>query len=210
MTKTPKKRALQTQPAGGRAGKMGEVRIIGGDWRGRKLPVRSAEGLRPTSDRVRETLFNWLQFEIPGARCLDVFAGSGALGLEALSRGADKVTLLEWAPANAKQLQANVKTLQAERAQVVQTDSLQWLAQPAEEAFDVVFLDPPFNQGLMQPAIDRLFQNGYVESDRAWLYLEQEKSLAWPSLPEGWRCFREKSTSEVRFSLWRYDATATS
>ncbi len=180
---------------------MGEVRIIGGDWRGRKLPVLTAEGLRPTSDRVRETLFNWLQFEVPGASCLDVFAGSGALGFEALSRGAKQVTFLELAASNAKQLKTNLATLKADQAEVVQTDSLQWLSQPAGQAFEVIFLDPPFHQGLMQPAVDLLFKNGYAD-DSSWLYIEQEKQLDWPQLPEGWVCHREKTTSQVRFGLW--------
>lgn len=180
---------------------MGEVRIIGGDWRGRKLPVLTAEGLRPTSDRVRETLFNWLQFETPGASCLDVFSGSGALGFEALSRGAKQVIFLELAAANAKQLKTNLSTLKADQAEVVQADSLQWLAQPANQVFDVIFLDPPFHQGLMQPAVDLLFKNGYA-NDRSWLYIEQEKQLDWPKLPDGWVCHREKTTSQVRFGLW--------
>ncbi|MDG6773911.1 16S rRNA (guanine(966)-N(2))-methyltransferase RsmD [Thiomicrorhabdus sp. ZW0627] len=180
---------------------MGEVRIIGGDWRGRKLPVLTAEGLRPTSDRVRETLFNWLQFEVPGASCLDVFAGSGALGFEALSRGAKQVTFLELAASNAKQLKTNLATLKADQAEVVQTDSLLWLSQTTGQAFEVIFLDPPFHQGLMQPAVDLLFKNGYAD-DSSWLYIEQEKQLDWPQLPEGWVCHREKTTSQVRFGLW--------
>lgn len=183
---------------------VGEVRIIGGDFRGRKLPVRQVDGLRPTSDRIRETLFNWLQFEVPGANCLDVFSGSGALGFEALSRGAASVICLELSSQNAEQLKANRNQLQVEKLQVIQTDSLVWLAKPAEKAFDVVFLDPPFHQGLMQQSIDKLFQNGYV-SKSSWLYLEQEKTLSWPQLPDGWQCHREKTTSQVRLGLWRFE-----
>lgn len=181
---------------------LGEVRIIGGDWRGRKLPVLTAQGLRPTSDRVRETLFNWLQFEIAGAACLDVFAGSGALGFEALSRGAKSCVFLELGADNAAQLRANATRLGTNSAEMVLTDSLQWLAQPASQAFDVVFLDPPFNQGLMQPAVELLFKNGWLQTEQAWLYLEQEKNLPWPTLPEGWVCHREKTTSQVRFGLF--------
>ena len=183
------------------ANKLGEVRIIGGDWRGRKLPVLNAEGLRPTSDRVRETLFNWLQFEIPGAKCLDVFAGSGALSFEALSRGAKQATLLELGSANATQLKQNLQTLNVSNASVEQVDSLQWLAQMAKEPFDMVFLDPPFHKEFMQNAVDLLFNNGYL-SDQAWLYLEQEKQIDWPVLPDGWVCHREKTTSQVRFGLF--------
>lgn len=181
---------------------MGEVRIIGGDWRGRKLPVLMAEGLRPTSDRVRETLFNWLQFDVAGAHCLDLFAGSGALGFEALSRGAKSVTFLELSMPVAQQLKTNLKTLNCTTAQVVQGDSLQWLDQPVEQPFDIVFLDPPFNQGLMQLVVDKLFISGIIQNQQAWLYLEQEKQLDWPILPDGWICHREKSTSQVRFGLF--------
>lgn len=190
-----------TRPGNAKTAKLGDVRIIGGDWRGRKLPVLNAEGLRPTSDRARETLFNWLQCEIPGAKCLDVFAGSGALSFEALSRGAKQATLLELGSANAKQLKQNLQTLKVSNASVEQVDSLQWLSQMAKEPFDMVFLDPPFHKEFMQNAIDLLFKNGYL-SDQAWLYLEQEKQLDWPKLPEGWVCHREKTTSQVRFGLF--------
>lgn len=197
MKSKTQNRVSKTQQAG-----LGEVRLIGGDWRGRKLPVLTAQGLRPTADRVRETLFNWLQFEIPGAVCLDAFAGSGALGFEALSRGAKQCIFLELAADNARQLRANAERLATERAEVVQADTLQWLAQPAVSAFDVVFVDPPFNQGLLQPAVDLLFKNGWLQTEQAWLYLEQEKSLPWPDLPADWVCHREKTTSQVRFGLF--------
>ncbi|MBO1925048.1 16S rRNA (guanine(966)-N(2))-methyltransferase RsmD [Thiomicrorhabdus sp. 6S3-12] len=192
----------QTGRGSGQPTAVGEVRLIGGDWRGRKLPVLSAEGLRPTSDRVRETLFNWLQFEIPGANCLDLFAGSGALGFEALSRGAKNCLFLELSADNAEQLRSNLQVLKSDKGQVHQCDSLQWLDQQATQQFDVVFVDPPFNRGLMQPAVDSLFKNGWIDCEHAWLYLEQEKSLDWPQLPEEWRCYREKTTSQVRFGLF--------
>jgi 16S rRNA (guanine966-N2)-methyltransferase len=198
---------------------LGEVRIIGGQWRGRKLPVLSQDGLRPTSDRVRETLFNWLQFTVPGAKCLDVFAGSGALGLEALSRGARSVTFLELSTAACAQLKTNIITLKIvpPHATVVQGDSLQWLEQsPVNSAlptindtaqshfmgFDVVFVDPPFNQGLMQLAVDKLLKSALLNPHQAWLYLEQEKDLPWPNLPSDWHCYREKTTSQVRYGLF--------
>ena len=206
-----KKTSNPTRP-GQLATQTGQIRLIGGDWRGRKLPVLMADGLRPTSDRVRETLFNWLQFELPGAVCLDLFAGTGALGLEALSRGAKKVTLLELNAINAKQLQQNVNTLNASnnsntlKADIVATDSLQWLAKPATEAYNGVFVDPPFHQGLMQPAVDLVFKNGYLKNDQAWLYLEQENTLDWPKLPKGWVCCKQKTTRQVRFGLFRYVA----
>ena len=177
------------------------MRIIGGEWRGRKLPVLDGDGLRPTSDRIRETLFNWLQFELPMARCLDVFAGSGALGFESLSRGAAQVLMLEKSAGVAQQLRHNSVLLKTSKADIHQTDSLQFLAKPAPHPFDIVFIDPPFQQGLMQPTLDALFSHGWIH-DQAWLYLEQEKHLDWPTLPEGWVMHREKTTSQVRLSLW--------
>ncbi|BBP42517.1 16S rRNA (guanine(966)-N(2))-methyltransferase RsmD [Thiosulfativibrio zosterae] len=195
-TKPPKSASHAPTP-------LGQVRIIGGEFRGRKLPVRQAEGLRPTSDRVKETVFNWLQYEVPRATCLDAFAGSGALGFEALSRGADQVFFLELDAANAQQLKQNLHTLKTDKAQIVQTNSLTWLnAQPAT-AFDIIFLDPPFHQDLMQPAIDLIFAQNWLKNNHAWLYLEQEKALDWPKLPEGWVCHREKTTSQVRFGLFK-------
>lgn len=179
---------------------MGQLRIIGGDFRGRKLPVLDAEGLRPTSDRVRETLFNWLQFEIPGAHCLDLFSGSGALSFEAVSRGAKSATLLELNSANAKQLKVNLLQLKMEQARVYEVDSLQWLNQKAEQPYDVVFIDPPFHKGMMQTSVNLLFENGYV-TEHTYLYLEQEKGLDWPALPEGWHLKKEKKTSKVQFAL---------
>lgn len=202
-TRTPNRGTPKISRPAHSATATGELRIIGGDWRGRKLPVLNAEGLRPTADRVRETLFNWLQFEIAGANCLDVFSGSGALAIEALSRGAKQVTLLELNPANAKQLKQNLATLKASNAEVVQTNSVQWLAKTASESYDIIFVDPPFNQDLMQPAIDLLFKNDYLQNQQACLYLEQEKQLEWPDLPEGWECSKEKTTSQVRYGLFR-------
>jgi 16S rRNA (guanine966-N2)-methyltransferase len=181
----------------------GDVRIIAGDWRGRKLPVLSQAGLRPTSDRMRETLFNWLQFDIAGARCLDAFAGSGALGFEALSRGAAEVVFLEKNLEAANQLKANAQLLKADKAQIMQVDSQAWLAQPALMQFDGVFIDPPFHQGLVEPIVQQLMLNHWLR-DQAWLVIEQEKHLDWT--PERLNCqlHREKTTSQSRVGLWRY------
>lgn len=104
---------------------------------------------------------------------------------------------------SSEQLKTNLKALNAPAAQVVQRDSLQWLDQRVEQPFDIIFLDPPFKQGLMQLAVDKLFINGIIKNQQAWLYLEQEKSLDWPNLPDGWVCHREKTTSQVRFGLFR-------
>ncbi len=184
-------------------GQTGQIRIIGGEFRGRKLPVLDAEGLRPTSDRVKETLFNWLQFDVAGARCLDLYAGSGSLSFEALSRGAKNAVLLELSAANAKQLKQNLAALDIHNASVHQVDSLQWLSEPIAEPFDIVFIDPPFHKDLMAASLERLFANGFI-TESSILYLEQENSLAWPQLPTGWYCHREKKTSQVQFGVFRF------
>lgn len=194
------KKRSQRKPTA-RNNNAGVVRIIGGDFRGRKLPVLDAEGLRPTSDRVRETLFNWLQFDIAGANCLDLFSGSGALGFEAISRGAASLTMLELNKENARQLSVNLKTLGIENVHLHQADSLVWLQQQADQAYDVIFIDPPFHQQMVQPVIDLLFANGYV-NDNTRLYIEQEKALDWPLMPDNWHFHKEKVTSQVRFALF--------
>ncbi|MBN2647909.1 MAG: 16S rRNA (guanine(966)-N(2))-methyltransferase RsmD [Thiotrichales bacterium] len=199
MTQSINRHLAKSLPRG-----KGEIRMIGGDWRGRKLPVRMAEGLRPTSDRIRETLFNWLQFEVAGARVLDLFAGSGALGFEALSRGAQSAVFLEKSQENAQQLQRNLQYLATSKGLVVQTDSLQWLKRNAEQTFDLVFLDPPFHQSLMQLSLNLLFEYNWLNPQGAWFYLEQEKTLPWPNLPSDCRLHREKTTSQARCGLFHY------
>ena len=127
-------------------GSSGSVRLIAGQWRGRKLPIVDVEGLRPTGDRVKETLFNWLQTQIPGARCLDLFAGSGSLGFEAASRGAAEVIMVERDPTVVGCLQASAERLSAAQVTILQTDAAAYL-QTSPDPFDIVFLDPPFNVG---------------------------------------------------------------
>jgi 16S rRNA (guanine966-N2)-methyltransferase len=184
----------------------GHVRIIGGDWRGTRLPVVDAPGLRPTADRVRETLFNWLQPKMPGARVLDLFAGSGALGLEALSRGAREAWLVERDPRLTGMLRDSVARLRADdRAHVAQADALAWLRAPLHGRFDVVFLDPPFAAGLWPEVLAGLPR--WVADD-AWLYVEAPIDAA-PVVPRGWSMHREGRTREVRFALYRRDASPT-
>lgn len=182
----------------------GEVRIIAGLWRGRKLPVLNAEGLRPTGDRVKETLFNWLMPYIPDAECLDAFAGSGALGFEALSRQAKKVTFLELEKTVANQLQKNLQTLKcsAEQAQVINQNSLAFLKQTQNQPhFDVVFLDPPFHFGLAEQAIALLTENNWLRPN-ALIYVETEKDKALAT-PENWRLLKEKTTGMVSYRLYQ-------
>ncbi|MFP1863461.1 16S rRNA (guanine(966)-N(2))-methyltransferase [Lonsdalea quercina] len=178
----------------------GQIRIIGGQWRGRKLPVPHSPGLRPTTDRVRETLFNWLAPVIQQARCLDCFAGSGALALEALSRYAAHATLLEAERGIARQLSQNLSLLRAENASVIHTDALQWLAQPGE-AFDVVFLDPPFRQGLLDNTVNLLEKQGWLADD-AWIYIETEAENRTLNLPANWQLHREKVAGQVAYRLY--------
>lgn len=178
----------------------GQIRIIGGQWRGRKLPVPASPGLRPTTDRVRETLFNWLAPVIQQSRCLDCFAGSGALGLEALSRYAAHATLLERERNVAQQLTQNLTLLRAENARVVNTDTLQWLAQ-AGEPFDVVFLDPPFRKDLLNNTLSLLEGQGWLAPD-AWIYVETEVENAQLVIPANWRLHREKIAGQVAYRLY--------
>lgn len=177
----------------------GRLRIVGGAYRGRRLPIPDHRGLRPTADRVRETLFNWLAPVMPGARCLDCFAGSGALGLEAASRGAGEVVMLELAEPVVRQLLANVRTLEADRVRVVRADALAWLAAPGRP-FDIVFLDPPFAADLLAPACTLLAANGWVGPGTR-VYLEAPARPGLPPLPQGWRPIREQRAGQVAFAL---------
>ncbi|ALV93841.1 MULTISPECIES: 16S rRNA (guanine(966)-N(2))-methyltransferase [Pantoea] len=183
------------------SGAAGQIRIIGGQWRGRKLPVPDSAGLRPTTDRVRETLFNWLAPDIQEARCLDCFAGSGALGLEALSRYAASATLLEMERAVAQQLSQNLQTLRATQGTVVQTNTLQWLNQPGEP-FDVVFVDPPFRKGLLLETLTLLEKNGWL-AENALIYVESEVEHGTPVAPANWDLYREKIAGQVAYRLYQ-------
>ncbi|MCC8364513.1 16S rRNA (guanine(966)-N(2))-methyltransferase RsmD [Lysobacter sp. A6] len=178
----------------------GHVRIVGGRWRGTKLPVPDRPGLRPTSDRVRETLFNWLAPMLPGARVLDLFAGTGALGFEALSRGAASAVLVEHDREAATHLRNVCARLQGgDAAQVVQADALAWLHAQPEASFDLAFVDPPFDANLwggVLPALVPRMREG------AWLYIEAPATDDAPP-PEGWRLHREGRTRDVRYALYR-------
>jgi 16S rRNA (guanine966-N2)-methyltransferase len=175
-----------------------QVRIIGGEHRGRRLPFADIPGLRPTGDRIRETLFNWLQPVLPGARCLDLFSGSGSLGLEAASRGAGEVVMIDAASVVVRQLEENRKNLGLERVRIIRADALQWLEQDPT-AFDIVFLDPPFSANLLEPICRKLNQ-GWLK-DHAHVYLEDLVSRGMPGLPEGWQLLKDKKAGQVSYGL---------
>lgn len=176
------------------------LRIIGGQWRSRLLNFPDVEGLRPTTDRIRETVFNWLQPVIHGARCLDLFSGSGAMGLEALSRGADSVVMVDLNAKAAKQLRENVQILQAKNAEVIQADGLSYLQQ-AQGPFDVIFLDPPFAKDLLQTALERI-EARQLLAPNGWVYIECERQLQGLKIPARWQLHREREGGIVRFSLY--------
>ena len=182
----------------------GNIRIIAGHLRGSKLPVPDRPGLRPTSDRVRETLFNWLQTRVPGANVLDLFAGTGALGFEAASRGARSTVMVERDPGLAEALRGSATRLKTGTVRVVTVDALAWLQQPASERFDLVFLDPPFDGALWEEAARRL---GPWLAPDAWIYVESPVKTA-PALPPGWQLHREGQTRDVRFALFRTGNTS--
>ena len=174
------------------------VRLIAGQWRGRNISFLDAEGLRPTPDRVRETLFNWLQAIIPGAVCVDCFAGSGALGFEAASRGAEKVILVDSNPDVIRQLQKNKKILNADSVEVISSAALDYLKQSKTQA-DIFFLDPPFASHLLQPALDKIVESDLLKL-RGFLYLEYQKENI-PRLPDQYNWHRQKQTGDVGYGL---------
>jgi 16S rRNA (guanine966-N2)-methyltransferase len=178
----------------------GSVRIIGGRWRGTRLPVPDVAGLRPTSDRARETLFNWLQPVLPDARVLDLFAGSGALGLESLSRGAREALLVERDPLLLESLHATIERLRAgDEAKVLRADVLSFLRAPLQGRFDIVFVDPPFDDDLWDAVLALLTP---WLADDAWLYLESPAAGSIGPGP-GWRLHRESRSRDARHTLYR-------
>lgn len=175
------------------------VRIIGGKWRGRKIDVLQVEGLRPTPDRVRETLFNWLSRDIARARCLDLFAGSGVLGFEALSRGAASVTMIDDSKKVTEALQKTKATLAAEHCDI-QCASLPEAIYALEAQYDIVFLDPPYRSPLLQQSIDALHQQRLL-APHALLYLEAGHPIAEKTLPKGFELIKAKCAGDVYYHL---------
>lgn len=186
-----------------------QLRIIGGRWRRQRLFFPSRAGLRPTADAVRETVFNWLQFYIQGARCLDLFAGSGALGLEAVSRGARHAVLVERSQAVVESLRTNVERLRAgDGVAVIHAEAERFLAGRAE-LFDLVFLDPPFNSTLIEPICQRLDSGGWL-TDGALIYLETNRHRSLGELPSEWRPVRFGTAGAVSYRLLRLDTAELS
>ena len=174
------------------------VRIIGGQWRGRRLPVFDLEGLRPTKDIVRETVFNWLQSVIEGSRCLDAFAGSGVLGFESASRGAAHVALLEKDAGAYAQLCANAKILQAQQVQILHVNAEEYLSQPGR-AFDIVFLDPPFQSTLLPQVCEMLLRSCWIHPGTQ-VYIEFARADGF-ALPSAWEWHRQKQSGDVIYGL---------
>lgn len=173
-------------------------RIIGGEWRGRRLNFPPDSGVRPTPDRVRETLFNWLQPVVRNARCLDLFAGSGALGLEALSRGAGGVTFVERSPEVAKSIRAQL-TLLGVSAQVFDLDAFAFLSRNTD-TFDIVFLDPPFGEDLLPKAFGALLDSDALRTG-ARVYVEAGRGETEAALPAGWCLARHGNAGRVAYGL---------
>jgi 16S rRNA (guanine966-N2)-methyltransferase len=215
--KSPKPRKAAWQPPPKPAPQDGRcsIRIIGGGWRGRRVSFPNLPGLRPTPDRVRETLFNWLQHDIVGARCLDLFAGSGALGLEALSRGAVSVVFVEQAQAAARGLVTELERLGGTpKTRVVEMGASRFLRTSGETSgrpfggpFDIVFMDPPFGQEALAEYVPLLDAGGWVKSG-GLVYLESEKAAGVPAVLAHWELLKSKSAGEVGYHLARVNARA--
>jgi len=182
-----------------RKGRPNLLRIIGGQWRSRRLSVAAVPGLRPTPDRVRETLFNWLQGKVAGAECLDLFAGSGALGFEALSRGAKSVVMLEKHPAAVQALKANAALLQAQQAQIIQEDAMRYL-QRTDTTFDLIFLDPPFRQNWLETILERIASK-HLLKPQGMVYLEQELEADTDFAAFGFSIYRATQAGQVQSLL---------
>lgn len=194
MTKRPSKQLPRT----------GKVRIIAGRHRGRKLAFPPLKGVRPTPDRVKETLFNWLINAIEGSHCLDLYSGSGALGLEALSRSAASVTFIDTSAEVINHLKRSLSLLH-EQAEIRQTDALAWLAtDPDTRKYDVVFLDPPFGQDLLRPSCELLVRKKRLKPG-AWIYIEAEVTLTSLFIPANWHIKKQKQTGEVLYTLCRQE-----
>ena len=180
----------------------GRLRIVAGNWRSRLLDIADVPGLRPTSERIRETLFNWLTPRIAGARCLDLFAGTGALGLEALSRGATSAVFVEKSALAANTLRKSIAALNTDAATVFETDAFGFLTNLDCGEFDLVFLDPPFADERLGDLCRLLQKQSILDAD-ASVYIEEDRSRPVLELPDGWRTLKTGNAGNVRYSLVR-------
>lgn len=177
------------------------LRIIAGRWRSRKISFIPLKGVRPTANMIRETLFNWLAPVIVDSCCLDLFAGSGALGFEALSRGAKYVVMADASIKVIKKLQGNARLLQADNVSFYCTEVPWSLGRIPEQSFNIIFLDPPFNCGLIKPTFDRLVGSNYLAKN-ALVYVESEKKLDIETImPKSWKILRQKGAGLVKVYL---------
>jgi len=206
--KPPSRATDRSRPTRGKT-YPGQIRIIGGIWRGRRLPVPHAEGLRPTPDRVRETVFNWLAPYIAGARCIDLFAGTGALCLEALSRGASQAVMVERSATVARQLRQIIAGLGA-NATVTEADAIgfldSWGRGSDPRPFDLVFVDPPFASDLIGPCAAKIETQNLLRPG-GWVYIEAPSRLAPLPLPPTWELVRSRTAGEVGYHLARRPLT---
>ena len=187
----------------------GTCRIIGGRWRGRKIRFHDAEGLRPTTDRIRETVFNWLQPYISRSRCLDCFAGSGILGFEALSRGAAEVVYIEQNNKTVKCIKDNISLLDTDKAVIHHADTLAWTGSvQIDSHFDLVFLDPPFNSDLLPKTCSLLLSSGCLAED-AIIYVEHAAGVE-VGVPDSWVCLKQKTSGQVSYKLFENKISGSS
>ena len=193
---------MRKKSAPQRTSNNGFIRIISGQFRGRKLPVNDLEGLRPTTDRVKETVFNWLMQDTRGANVLDCFAGSGGLGFECLSRFAAHATFIELNKKAAEQLKNNANTLKLDNTNIINTSAIEHLAiENQGDKFNLVFVDPPFRKGLAEPSCHLLEQNDWL-ADEALIYVEVEKECTFDA-PENWQVLKEKQAGQVLCRLYQ-------
>lgn len=184
------------------------VRIIGGDWRGRKLSFPGLDGLRPTGDRMRETLFNWLQADIQGAQVVDLFAGSGSLGLESLSRGASRATFVELDKQAARSIQQNLQLLDAKNALVQNQSAFDYIESAKAESCDLLFLDPPFADAHHNEILESVYRQKIMRQGAA-VYIEAPLSAS-IAIPPAWTVYREKASGQVKYLLCHCQGTSKS
>lgn len=179
-----------------------QVRIIGGNFRGQKITFSNSQGLRPTGNRIKETLFNWLASSILNSNCLDLFAGSGSLGIESISRGAKSVTMIEKNRSAFVAIKKSCSRLGIKDISLVETDSMKWLAHKNDlESFDVVFLDPPFDSDLISSCCELLEKNLFLAKS-AYIYIETTRNHRILTVPDNWKLVKEKNTGQVAYKLY--------